>query len=92
MGLEALSDVYRVSEQRVALTVNVDEQTVTCVAGSAWRIHLSQATKEQLDQVGGFQLEYRGEIDVKGKGKMHTYWLLGKAGFDKQLPTPPPIE
>ncbi|PNF13762.1 hypothetical protein B7P43_G13147 [Cryptotermes secundus] len=60
--------------------------------GSAWRIHLSQATKEQLDQVGGFQLEYRGEIDVKGKGKMHTYWLLGKAGFDKQLPTPPPIE
>ncbi|XP_021924230.1 retinal guanylyl cyclase 1 isoform X2 [Zootermopsis nevadensis] len=60
--------------------------------GSAWRIHLSQATKEQLDQVGGFQLEYRGETDIKGKGKMHTYWLLGKAGFDKQLPTPPPIE
>ncbi|KAJ9581584.1 hypothetical protein L9F63_023231, partial [Diploptera punctata] len=60
--------------------------------GSAWRIHLSQATKEQLDQVGGYQLEYRDEIDVKGKGKMHTYWLLGKSGFDKQLPTPPPIE
>ncbi|KDR17127.1 Retinal guanylyl cyclase 2, partial [Zootermopsis nevadensis] len=60
--------------------------------GSAWRIHLSQATKEQLDQVGGFQLEYRGETDIKGKGKMHTYWLLGKAGFDKQLPTPPPID
>jgi guanylate cyclase 2F len=63
-----------------------------CVAGSAWRIHLSQATKEQLDRVGRFQLEYRGETDVKGKGKMHTYWLLGKAGFDKVLPTPPPIE
>jgi guanylate cyclase 2F len=63
-----------------------------CVTGSAWRIHLSQATKEQLDKGGRFQLEYRGEIDVKGKGKMHTYWLLGKAGFEKQLPTPPPIE
>ncbi|KAJ4428491.1 Retinal guanylyl cyclase 1, partial [Periplaneta americana] len=60
--------------------------------GSAWRIHMSQATKEQLEKVGGYQLECRGEIDVKGKGKMHTYWLLGKSGFDKQLPTPPPIE
>ncbi|PSN34035.1 hypothetical protein C0J52_17493 [Blattella germanica] len=39
----------------------------------------STATKEQLDEVGGYQLEYRDEIDVKGKGKMHTYWLLGKS-------------
>ncbi|XP_049772085.1 retinal guanylyl cyclase 2 [Schistocerca cancellata] len=59
--------------------------------GSAWRIHLSQATKEQLDKVGGYQLEYRGETDIKGKGKMHTYWLLSKAGFNKELPVPPPI-
>lgn len=22
---------------------------------------------------------------------MNTYWLLGKKGFDKVLPTPPPI-
>ncbi|XP_017785431.1 PREDICTED: retinal guanylyl cyclase 2-like isoform X2 [Nicrophorus vespilloides] len=60
--------------------------------GSAWRIHLSEATKGRLERAGGYQLEYRGPIDVKGKGTMHTYWLLGKAGFDKPLPAPPSLE
>ncbi|KRT83108.1 Adenylate and Guanylate cyclase, partial [Oryctes borbonicus] len=60
--------------------------------GAAWRIHLSETTKERLEKAGGYQLEYRGLTDVKGKGTMHTYWLLGKAGFDKPLPVPPPID
>ncbi|XP_043264034.1 uncharacterized protein LOC122404161 isoform X3 [Colletes gigas] len=59
--------------------------------GAPWRIHLSQATKDRLSQVGGYRIEYRGSTDVKGKGKMPTYWLLGKQGFDKELPKPPPI-
>lgn len=59
--------------------------------GSAWRIHLSQMTKEKLDTVGGYQLEARGLTEIKGKGRMQTYWLLEKAGFDKILPNPPPI-
>ncbi|XP_039308275.1 retinal guanylyl cyclase 2 isoform X2 [Solenopsis invicta] len=59
--------------------------------GAPWRIHLSQATKDRLTQVGGYHIEYRGPTDVKGKGKMPTYWLLGKQGFDKELPKPPPF-
>ncbi|XP_025163076.1 retinal guanylyl cyclase 2 isoform X2 [Harpegnathos saltator] len=59
--------------------------------GAPWRIHLSQATRDRLTQVGGYHIEYRGPTDVKGKGKMPTYWLLGKQGFDKELPRPPPL-
>ncbi|XP_034940312.1 receptor-type guanylate cyclase gcy-12 isoform X3 [Chelonus insularis] len=59
--------------------------------GAPWRIHLSQATRDRLCQAGGYFIEYRGCTEVKGKGKMPTYWLLGKQGFDKPLPTPPPL-
>ena len=59
--------------------------------GAPWRIHLSQATRDRLTQVGGYRIEYRGSTEIKGKGKMPTYWLLGKQGFDKDLPTPPPL-
>ncbi|XP_066588418.1 retinal guanylyl cyclase 2-like [Prorops nasuta] len=59
--------------------------------GAPWRIHLSQATRDRLTHVGGYYIEYRGPTDVKGKGKMPTYWLLGKQGFDKELPTPTPF-
>lgn len=65
--------------------------TLGFVPGSAWRIHMSQATKDKLEKAGGYQIDYRGPIDVKGKGCMYTYWLLGKTGFDKELPTPPQI-
>ncbi|CAK9802664.1 Retinal guanylyl cyclase 2 [Anthophora quadrimaculata] len=59
--------------------------------GAPWRIHLSQATRDRLTRDGGYQIEYRGRTEVKGKGKMPTYWLLGKQGFDKELPKPPPL-
>lgn len=59
--------------------------------GAPWRIHISEVTKEKLEELGEYQLESRGETEIKGKGKMPTYWLLGKAGFDKELPTPPPL-
>ncbi|CAH1404730.1 unnamed protein product [Nezara viridula] len=60
-------------------------------SGSAWRIHISDATKNKLEESGGYHIECRGQTELKGKGKVMTYWLLGKVGFDKQLPTPPPI-
>lgn len=59
--------------------------------GSSWRIHMSQETCDLLQKAGGYIIESRGPIEIKGKGKMNTYWLLGKQGFDKILPTPPPI-
>uniref|UniRef100_A0A4W5R477 Guanylate cyclase n=1 Tax=Hucho hucho TaxID=62062 RepID=A0A4W5R477_9TELE len=46
--------------------------------GEALRIHLSSATKEVLDEFGYFELQERGEVEMKGKGKMRTYWLEGE--------------
>ncbi|KAI8437547.1 hypothetical protein MSG28_011845 [Choristoneura fumiferana] len=46
--------------------------------GEALKIHVSPKTKEVLDLYDCFDLECRGEIIMKGKGKMTTYWLLGE--------------
>lgn len=59
--------------------------------GSSWRIHLSESTRDRLERAGGYYIDPRGPIEIKGKGLMNTYWLLGKKGFDKLLPVPPPI-
>lgn len=60
--------------------------------GAAWRVQVSAATAERLAAAGGYRLRSRGLTQIKGKGAMHTYWLLGKDGFDKPLPTPPPLQ
>jgi adenylate cyclase len=41
--------------------------------GVAGRIHLSEATARLLD--GSFPLESRGELQIRGKGPMHCYFL-----------------
>uniref|UniRef100_A0AAV2J151 Guanylate cyclase n=1 Tax=Knipowitschia caucasica TaxID=637954 RepID=A0AAV2J151_KNICA len=46
--------------------------------GEALRIHMSSTTKEVLDEFGYFDLQLRGDVEMKGKGKMRTYWLLGE--------------
>ncbi|KAM7138460.1 atrial natriuretic peptide receptor 1 [Macrochelys suwanniensis] len=46
--------------------------------GEALKIHLSSATRSVLEEVGCFELELRGDVEMKGKGKMRTYWLLGE--------------
>ncbi|XP_058028494.1 atrial natriuretic peptide receptor 2 isoform X3 [Ahaetulla prasina] len=50
--------------------------------GEALKIHISAATKEILDEFGCFLLELRGDVEMKGKGKMRTYWLLGEEKTD----------
>lgn len=53
---------------------------------------MSEATKEQLEKARCYHIEYRGPTEIKGKGTMHTYWLLGKSGFEKPLPVAPSLE
>uniref|UniRef100_A0A8D3CCY5 Guanylate cyclase n=1 Tax=Scophthalmus maximus TaxID=52904 RepID=A0A8D3CCY5_SCOMX len=46
--------------------------------GEALKIHVSEATRQVLQEFSCFTLELRGEIQVKGKGAMRSYWLLGE--------------
>ncbi|CAK1594039.1 unnamed protein product [Parnassius mnemosyne] len=46
--------------------------------GEALKIHVSPTTKALLDTFGTFRLECRGEVAMKGKGILVTYWLLGE--------------
>lgn len=43
----------------------------------ALKIHVSDAAKQILDKFGTFRLELRGEVELKGKGVVTTYWLVG---------------
>ncbi|GFO01293.1 soluble guanylate cyclase 88e-like [Plakobranchus ocellatus] len=41
------------------------------------KIHISETTKKELENYP-YEVEERGSIQVKGKGEMKTYWLVGK--------------
>ncbi|TSK14762.1 Guanylate cyclase 2G [Bagarius yarrelli] len=45
------------------------------------KIHISQSTAEILMKVGSYELEERGDIELKGKGLQKTYWLINKSGL-----------
>jgi atrial natriuretic peptide receptor A len=63
--------------------------------GLPLRIHVSPKTKEVLDSFETFNLELRGEVEMKGKGKMTTYWLLGETDKNgtimSSVPFPPTV-
>ena len=65
-------------------TVNTASRMET--ASMALRVHLSGSTAILLQEDGGYELESRGEIEVKGKGAMETYWLNGSRYFSGRLP------
>lgn len=44
---------------------------------AAQRIHVSDAARVLLDKLGSFRLEERGIVELKGKGRVRTHWLLG---------------
>ncbi|XP_031735563.1 soluble guanylate cyclase 89Da-like [Anarrhichthys ocellatus] len=44
----------------------------------ALKIQCSSSTFYLLEEIGGYLLECRGMMQVKGKGDMVTYWLEGK--------------
>ncbi|XP_060600453.1 atrial natriuretic peptide receptor 1-like isoform X2 [Ruditapes philippinarum] len=54
--------------------------------GLALRIHVSPECKALLEELDGFHFECRGLVDMKGKGQIKTYFLLGRQGFSKPLP------
>jgi class 3 adenylate cyclase len=43
--------------------------------GQAGKIHCSETVFKQLSSI--YKFERRGAIDIKGKGKMDTYFLIG---------------
>ncbi|XP_047529758.1 guanylate cyclase 32E-like [Vanessa atalanta] len=46
--------------------------------GEPQRIHVSNETYKLLKQHGGYQFKERGIINIKGKGDMKTWWLIGE--------------
>ena len=50
--------------------------------GQPLKIHTSKTTHLLLEQLGGYYLEERGMIEMKGKGSQLTYWLVGE---DKEV-------
>ncbi|XP_035776449.1 atrial natriuretic peptide receptor 1-like isoform X2 [Anopheles albimanus] len=56
--------------------------------GHPLKIHVSDATKQILDKFGTFRMELRGDVELKGKGIVTTYWLLECSEPDPRPPTP----
>ncbi|XP_069101885.1 atrial natriuretic peptide receptor 1-like isoform X3 [Argopecten irradians] len=52
--------------------------------GLPLRIHVSPNTKEVLDTFNTFELELRGPVEMKGKGTVITYWLVGERAAPNQ--------
>ncbi|XP_004640104.1 retinal guanylyl cyclase 2 [Octodon degus] len=60
--------------------------------GLPYRIHVSLSTVTILRTLNeGYEVELRGRTELKGKGMEETFWLVGKKGFMKPLPVPPPV-
>ncbi|CAG9786392.1 unnamed protein product [Diatraea saccharalis] len=47
-------------------------------SGEPQRIHISNDTYKLLKQHGGYRFKERGIINIKGKGEMKTWWLVGE--------------
>nr|CAD7457814.1 unnamed protein product [Timema tahoe] len=45
--------------------------------GEPLKIHISPSCKEALEKIGGYVIEERGMVYMKGKGEVLTYWLTG---------------
>ncbi|XP_045216941.2 adenylate cyclase, aggregation specific-like [Mercenaria mercenaria] len=51
-------------------------------SGLPLRIQMTQSSAFKLQQTGRFEISERGEVDIKGKGVMLTYWLEGMQSYD----------
>ena len=73
----------------VRIAVHINRQRITARTGLAndsllfrssqrGRVHITRATWERIG--GDFRCERRGEVDVKGKGLVETWHLVGRHG------------
>ncbi|EYC15076.1 hypothetical protein Y032_0038g3618 [Ancylostoma ceylanicum] len=60
--------------------------------GKPGMIHISQAANDLLLKVGGYETEPRGEVIIKGKGVMETYWLRGPSNGNTSTHIRPSIK
>lgn len=51
------------------------------------RIQCSNSTYQILKKTGGFTLECRGTVNVRGKGMMMTWWVMGEDDSPSLSPT-----
>ncbi|CAN5518111.1 hypothetical protein BH10BAC6_BH10BAC6_05820 [soil metagenome] len=54
-------------------TVNIASRMES--TGEAGRVHVSHAFAESMDGEQAIRCVERGEVEVKGKGRMNTYWM-----------------
>ncbi|XP_070537042.1 LOW QUALITY PROTEIN: atrial natriuretic peptide receptor 1-like [Ptychodera flava] len=52
--------------------------------GQPLMIHISVSTANILKNFGGFQVELRGQVELKGKGFVTTFWLINYHPEEKQ--------
>lgn len=45
--------------------------------GEPLRIHISSECRKALEKIGGYVMEERGYVALKGKGEVLTHWLVG---------------
>ncbi|XP_019756594.2 receptor-type guanylate cyclase Gyc76C isoform X1 [Dendroctonus ponderosae] len=45
--------------------------------GEPLKIHISMQCKDALEKLGGYTIEERGLVSMKGKGEVETFWLVG---------------
>ena len=55
------------------------------------KIHCSEGFKCVLDNVGGYKLIDRGTVNIKGKGEMQTYWLVGEVEKKRSVKNTSPL-
>ena len=57
-------------------TVNVASRMQS--TGESMKIQITYETKMLLDNLGGYNSEVRGQVEVKGKGFLDTFWLVSR--------------